>query len=64
MIKNKKFDCVQMKWDIQKRINQEYAHLSDEEAHRIQFARIKKNPTLGSYIKKLHVLKNRKFDFI
>lgn len=57
MKKNKKFDCVQMKWDIQKQIQKEYAGLSDQEAHRIQMEKVMKNPILGPFLKRVRSAK-------
>lgn len=53
MMKNKKFDCVQMKWDIQREISREFSGISDEEAHKIQMAKVMRNPTLGPFCKKV-----------
>ena len=57
MKKNKKFDCVQMKWDIQKQIQKEYSGLSDKEAHRIQMERVMQNPILGPFLKRVRSAK-------
>lgn len=56
-MKNKKFDCVQMKWDIQQEISREFSGISDEEAHKIQLARVMQSPTLGPFCKKVSSLK-------
>lgn len=53
MKKQKKFDCVQMKWNIQQKIKKEFAGISDAEANRIQMERITKNPILGPFLKKV-----------
>ena len=53
MKKNKKFDCVRMKWDIQQQIQKEYAGLSDQEAHRIQMEKVMQNPILGPFCRKV-----------
>lgn len=53
MMKNKKFDCVQMKWDIQRQILKEFSGVSDEEAHKIQMAKVMQNPALGPFCKKV-----------
>ena len=53
MKKHKKFDCVQMKWDIQQKIEKEFVGISDDEANRIQMERIAKNPILGPFLKKV-----------
>jgi len=52
-MKNKKFDCVKMKWDIQKQILRESAGLSDEDARKAQMERILKSPVLGAFYRKL-----------
>jgi len=52
-MKNKKFDCVQMKWDIQKQIAKEFSGISDEEAHKIQMAEVMKDPILGPFLKRV-----------
>jgi len=33
MKKHKHFDCVQMKWDIQKKLAQEFKGIPDDEAN-------------------------------
>ena len=53
MKKDKKFDCVQMKRDIQRQIQKEYAGLSEQEAHRIQRESVMQNPILGPFYKKV-----------
>lgn len=57
MRKHKKFDCVQMKWDIQQKIEKEFVGISDDEANRIQMERIAKNPILGPFLEKVSSLK-------
>jgi hypothetical protein len=53
MKKQKKFDCVQMKWNIQQKIKKEFAGISDDVANRIQMERITKNSILGPFLKKV-----------
>ena len=53
MKKSKKFDCVQMKWDIQQRIQKEYEGLPKQEAHRKQMEQVNKNPILGLFLKRI-----------
>ncbi len=53
MKKNKKFDCVLMKWDIQKQMAREYAGLTDKEARKIQMAEVMKDPILGPFLKRV-----------
>ena len=50
----KKFDCVQMKWDIQEKIAREFKGVPDEKAHRIQVEQFKKNPILGPFLSKVY----------
>jgi len=52
MTKNKKFDCVRMKWDIQKELAKEFSGMSDAQAHKIQMDRVIQNPILGPFYKK------------
>ena len=47
----KKFDCVQMKWDIQRQIAEEFAGMPEEEARKIIRERIAANPILGRFFK-------------
>jgi hypothetical protein len=53
MKKNKKFDCVQMKWAIQKQLSKEFSGVSDKEAHKTQMARVMESPILGAFCKKV-----------
>lgn len=48
---NKKIDCVQMKWDIQRQLAEEFAGLPEEEARKIIGERIAANPILGCFFK-------------
>lgn len=57
MKKNKKFDCVRMKWDIQKQIAKEFSGISDEKAHKIQMAEVIKDPILGPFCRKVRSVK-------
>lgn len=56
-MKNKKFNCVKMKWDIQRRIAEEFASVSDEEAHRVQMERVVSDPILGPFCKEVGAAK-------
>ncbi len=56
MKKQKKFDCVQMKWDIQKKIAKEFAGASDEEINHAQMERIAQNTLLGPFLHKVRLL--------
>ena len=52
-MKNKTFDCVQMKWDIQRKEAEEFAGVSEEEKRRILDERIANNPILGPFLRRL-----------
>jgi hypothetical protein len=47
----KKFDCVEMKAEIQKRLLREVAELGDEEAQRRWAERLSRDPILGSFLR-------------
>lgn len=49
----KSFDCVKMKWDIQRRIMEEFAEVPAEEARRIQRQQIEADPILGPFLRKV-----------
>ncbi len=49
MKENKNFDCVRMKWDIQKQIAKDSTGISDNEAHRIQMNEAMKEPISGPF---------------
>ena len=57
MKKHKRFDCVQMKWDIQKKLEREFRGIPDDKANKIQMERISNNSILGPLIKKIRLLK-------
>ena len=56
-MKNKQFDCVKMKWDIQKKLLAEYSELTDVQAHQKQLEKVEKNPLLGPFLKQLRSAK-------
>jgi hypothetical protein len=49
-MKRKKFDCVEMKWEIQRRLEARYAGMSEEEARRLQDEKVAANPRLGPFL--------------
>lgn len=53
MNRKKKFDCVQMKWDIQAQIAKEYKNMPEEQAHRLQAEEIARDPILGPVLKRV-----------
>lgn len=57
MKKHKRFDCVQMKWDIQKKLEREFRGIPDDKVNKIQMERLSNNSILGPLIKKIRLLK-------
>ena len=56
MKKSKKFDCVQMKWEIQQRILAERQNLEPAEARRLEREQIDQDPVLGPFLQKVHTV--------
>ena len=56
MKKRKQFDCVQMKWDIQKKLEQEFRGIPDDKVNKVQMERLSNNSILGPLIKKIRLL--------
>ncbi len=52
-MKKKTFDCVQMKWDIQRKQREELAGMSEADKRRVLMDRIQADPVLGPFIKRL-----------
>lgn len=53
MSKEKEFDCVEMKRQIQERITRKYAGVPEKEALRLQREAALADPTLGPFLEKL-----------
>ena len=53
MKKSKKFDCVQMKWEIQQRILSERRNLEPAEARRLEREQIDEDSVLGPFLQKI-----------
>lgn len=53
MKKNKTFDCVKMKWDIQRQIRKEFEGMPEAEARRLQMRQVEQDPILGLLYKRL-----------
>jgi hypothetical protein len=51
--KNKKFDCVQMKWEIQQEIRKDFAGVPEDQAHEIQMRQVAEDPILGPLYRRL-----------
>lgn len=49
----KTFDCVQMKWGIQERIERELAGLTPDEKRFAEQRRIQEDPILGPFLREL-----------
>lgn len=47
----KPFDCVQMKWEIQKKHQAEADALGKEEAERRRWQRVLDDPVLGAFVR-------------
>jgi len=55
-MKPKQFDCVQMKWDIQQQLAEEFTGMPETEAQQILDQRVVANPVLGPILKRLRVI--------
>lgn len=55
----KDFDCVRMKWDIQQKLLQEEHQLGKKEARRRQDDRVRNDPTLGPFLRRLEEREKR-----
>jgi len=56
----KGFDCVQMKWDIQQKLLEEERLLGPEEAHRRQDERVRNDPILGPFLRRIRAQELRR----
>ena len=59
----KDFDCVQMKWDIQKKIAEESKGMTEKEKWAFYRDRIKNNPTLSRFLKGLDASQQDNLDY-
>jgi hypothetical protein len=53
--KEKEFDCVQMKWDIQQRLLGELQGASSPKIRQIEQERIAADPLLGPFLQKITI---------
>ena len=53
MNKPKDFDCVEMKWQAQRVLQEKYAGVPEKEARRKQQAEVLADPILGPFVSKL-----------
>ena len=56
-MKNRGFDCVEMKWDIQQQILAEFSGVPEAQAREIQMQRVMEDPILGPFCRDLIVAK-------
>ncbi len=59
MIQNKDFDCVEMKWEIQRKLEEKYKGVPEEDARRLQWKQALADPILGPFLSKVLSRKNR-----
>ncbi len=52
-MKKKTFDCVQMKWDIQRKQREEHAGMSEADRRRLQMEKVQADPILGPFLEHL-----------
>jgi hypothetical protein len=52
-MKNKKFDCVKMKWDIQQQIRKEFQGVPEAQAREAQMRQVAQDRILGPLYKRL-----------
>jgi len=52
-MRNKKFDCVKMKWDIQQQIRKEFQGVPEAQAREAQMHQVAPDPILGPLYKRL-----------
>jgi len=52
-VKNKAFDCVEMKWEIQQQMRKEFEGVPDAEAREIQLRQVAEDRILGPFFKRL-----------
>ncbi len=50
MKKDKSFDCVRMKWEIQRRLEEEMPGVPEPEKRRLQMERVAGNPLLRRFV--------------
>jgi hypothetical protein len=59
-MKQKDFDCVQMKWDIQQRLLEEETRLGKAEARHRRDERLRNDPILGPFLQRVEAQERRK----
>ena len=56
----KDFDCVQMKWDIQRKLQDEERQYGKAEARRRQDERVRNDPILGPFLRRVEAYERKK----
>jgi hypothetical protein len=59
-MKQKDFDCVQMKWDIQQKLLEEETQFGTAEARRRREQRLRDDPILGPFLQRIEARERRK----
>jgi hypothetical protein len=59
MKRKKTFDCVKMKWAIQRRIRRQFSGMSPEESRRAKQRKIEQDPVLGPFLEHVRVVGER-----
>ena len=52
-MRNKTFDCVEMKWEIQQQMRKEFEGIPEAEAREMQMRQVAEDPILGPFLKRL-----------
>jgi len=58
-MKDKEFDCVQMKWDIEQKLQDEERHYGKAEARRRRDERLHNDPILGPFLQRVEAYERR-----
>ena len=52
-MRNKTFDCVEMKWEIQQQMRKEFAGIPEAKAREIQMRQVAEDAILGPFYRRL-----------
>lgn len=53
MTEKKDFDCVDMKWEIQRKLEEKYKGMPEEDARRLQWKQALADPIMGPFLSKV-----------
>jgi len=59
-MKDKEFDCVQMKWDIQQKLLEEQRQFGRGEARRRRDEWLRNDPILGPFLQRIEAYERKK----